>query len=306
MKSKFLSPAVSIFDKKGRPDREENLRLYEHLKNGGISGIVIMGSTGEFYSLSMKECKTMIDIASGFPKGSMEIFAGTSRMKVDESIELSNYAYEKGLDGVMIISPYYAPLTQDNIFDLYSSIASETKARIFIYNYPARTAYSVDPGTVLKLAEKFENIKGVKDTILEMGHTSDLIKEVKSRIPDFEIYSGYDNNFAHNILSGGNGCIGALSNIAPGCFANWMSAIDSGDLKGVAAYQRDVDKMMDVYNIGASFIPVIKKALYLMGIINSEVSMEPIRPANEEMAEKVNAILTKMGLKTVVERHATE
>ncbi|MDR2353325.1 MAG: dihydrodipicolinate synthase family protein [Deltaproteobacteria bacterium] len=294
MKSKFLSPAVTIFDCKGRPDKEENHSLYQHLKNGGVSGFVIMGSTGEFYSLSMEESMNLIDIASEFPKEKMEVYAGASRMTPKESVILSNYAYDKGLDGVMIISPYYYPLTQENLFDFYSKVASRTKAKIFIYNFPDRTGCSISPETVLRLAEKYENIRGLKDTILDMGHTSDLIVSVKSQIPHFEIYSGYDNNFAHNILSGGSGCIGALSNIVPEFFAGFMEALDSENFFSIALFQREVDKMMDIYKIRDSFIPVIKKALVIKGIISSEKSAEPLREADDDVALLLSSFLENL------------
>ncbi|MDR2354215.1 MAG: dihydrodipicolinate synthase family protein [Deltaproteobacteria bacterium] len=306
MKGKFLSPAVSIFDKKGRLDREDNHRLYEHMKNGGISGFVIMGSTGEFYGMSLEECKSLIDIASDFPKGDMLVLSGASRMKVDESVMLSNYTYDKGLDGSMIISPYYAPLSQENVFDFYSRIASKTRSDIYIYNYPARTGYSIEPGTVLRLLEKFENIKGIKDTILDMFHTCDLIREIKPRFPNFEVYSGYDNNFAHNVLSGGNGCIGALSNIAPHLFSGWIEAMEALDLSAVAGFQRKVDEMMDIYKIGGSFIPIIKKALSLMGIIRSGVSLAPLEEPGEKESSKVRDLLISMGIITEIKTAKTE
>jgi 4-hydroxy-tetrahydrodipicolinate synthase len=294
MKSKFLSPTVTVFDKKGRPSPEENHLLYQHLKNGGVSGFVVLGSTGEFYSLGLEESKTMIDIASGFPKGGMEVYAGASRMSPEESVELSNHAYDRGLDGVMIINPYYFPFTQENLFDFYSFVASRTKASIFIYNYPARTGCSIEPKTILRLVEKHANIKGIKDTITDMAHTTDVIVEVKSRFPHFEVYSGYDNNFLFNVLSGGDGAIGALSNVFPEFFSGWMEALKSNDLAAAAAFQREVSKIMGIYNVRESFIPVVKKALALLGVISSEGSLLPLREADQDAERKVSAILKRM------------
>lgn len=115
----------------------------------------------------------------------------------------------------MIISPYYFPLDDEAIFDFYSTIASQTPAHIFIYNFPERTGYSVSPEICLRLADKYPNIIGMKDTVPDAFHTAQVINTVKKNIPHFEVYAGYDNNFAHNILSGGDGCIGGLSNIVP-------------------------------------------------------------------------------------------
>ena len=113
-----------------------------------------MGSTGEFFSLNMENARQMIKTCSEFSRGDMKVYAGASRMDVNESISLANYAWEQGLDGVMIISPYYFPLDDEAIFDFYSTIASQTPAHIFIYNFPERTGYSVSPEICLRLADK--------------------------------------------------------------------------------------------------------------------------------------------------------
>lgn len=123
-------------------------------------------------------------------------------MDIDECVELANYADECGLDGVMIISPWYFRLTDEGIYTFYSQIARRTAAKIFIYNFPERTGYSVSPEVCLRLASEFPNIIGLKDTIPDTNHTSQVIRQVKSEVPYFEVYAGYDNNFAHNVLAG--------------------------------------------------------------------------------------------------------
>ena len=151
----------------------------------------------------------------------------------------------------MIISPYYFPLDDEAIFDFYSTIASQTPAHIFIYNFPERTGYSVSPEICLRLADKYPNIIGMKDTVPDAFHTAQVINTVKKNIPHFEVYAGYDNNFAHNILSGGDGCIGGLSNIVPEFFASWMQAFTNDDLLAVAQHQQIVDQLMAVYSVNS-------------------------------------------------------
>ncbi|MDR2461431.1 MAG: dihydrodipicolinate synthase family protein [Deltaproteobacteria bacterium] len=238
--------------------------FFNHLKNDGVAGLVIMGSSGEFCNLDMIKSKKLIDIAASFDKGSLRVFSGASRMDPEESVALANYAFEKGLDEVMILSSYYFPLNQDAIFDFYSFIASKTPSKIFIYNFPAHTGHSVSPETTLKLVDKHNNIYGFKDSILDMGNNSDLIKIVKEIFPHFEVYSGFDNNFTHNILSEGNDCIGGLSNIIPDYFRLWMDSLAIWDMAQVSECQRHIDKRMDIYTISDNFIPVIKKPWYFV------------------------------------------
>ncbi len=294
MKSRYITPCVTVFDKKGRLDPEQMLQLFNFIKYS-VSGFVVMGSTGEFFSLDMKTSRQLIQLTSEFPKDSMKVYAGASRMDIQESVELANYAYECGLDGVMIISPYYFRLTDESIYYFYSEIARQTNAKIFIYNFPERTGYSVSPEVCLKLAENFPNIIGLKDTIPDTMHTSQVIKLVKQEIPHFEVYAGYDNNFSHNILSGGNGCIGGLSNIVPEFFKSWMDAFAEDNLAAVTAHQQTVDRLMDIYNVNDLFIPAFKKALQLRGVINSDQCTGPFKGVTERQSEKIKQILMSAG-----------
>ena len=140
MQSHYITPAITVFDEQGRLDPEGNFRLYDFIKSS-VSGFVVMGSTGEFFSLDMKTSRQVIQMAAEFPREGIKAYAGTSRMDIDECVELANYADECGLDGVMIISPWYFRLTDEGIYTFYSQIARRTAAKIFIYNFPERTGY---------------------------------------------------------------------------------------------------------------------------------------------------------------------
>ncbi len=296
MKSQYITPTVSVFDANGRPDLEQNHRLYDHIARGGVSGMVILGSSGEFFAMDMAASRRFIDIAAAWKRpAGFRFFVGTSRMDPGESVELANYALEKGADGVMIISPYYFPLNDDCIYDFYNRIAPRIAGPIFIYNFPDRTGYSVSPALTLKLATAFHNITGFKDTIPGVNHTCELIRTVKAELPEFEIFSGFDNNFAHNVLSGGSGCIGGLSNVIPELFARWIEAFASDDLAAVARMQRTIDRMMDFYAVGDPFIPMLKKGLVLRGVIDSDVCTPPFLRATDAQAAEIRRLLEVAG-----------
>ncbi|XXD07728.1 dihydrodipicolinate synthase family protein [Klebsiella sp. R445] len=295
MQSRYITPAVTVFDSQGRLDPEGNFRLYDFIKNS-VSGFVVMGSTGEFFSLDMKTSRQIIHMAAEFPRHGIKAYAGTSRMDIDECVELANYADECGLDGVMIISPWYFRLTDEAIYTFYSQIAHRTAAKIFIYNFPERTGYSVSPEVCLRLAREFPNIIGLKDTIPDTGHTAQIIRQVKSERPDFEVYAGYDNNFAHNVLSGGNGCIGGLSNLCPEIFRDWMQAFSDNDLSKVSSLQQKVDDLMDIYTVNDPFIPTFKKALQLRGIIQSDRCTAPFNSLTIGQSESIQQILSRAGI----------
>ena len=114
-KAMFLTPVVTAFNKEGKLDAQANRNVWEHLIKGGIDGIVIMGSTGEFFSMSMEAKKELIDLATDYINKRVKLYIGTSCMTIEETVELSNYALEKGADAVMIIGPYYFSLSPESI-----------------------------------------------------------------------------------------------------------------------------------------------------------------------------------------------
>ena len=95
MKSRYITPVVTIFDEQGRIDPEQNTQVYDFIKNH-VSGFVVMGSTGEFFSLNMENARQMIKTCSEFSRGDMKVYAGASRMDVNETISLANYPREQG------------------------------------------------------------------------------------------------------------------------------------------------------------------------------------------------------------------
>ncbi|KGK87290.1 dihydrodipicolinate synthase family protein [Clostridium sp. HMP27] len=296
MKAKWLTPVVTAFDKDGNIDHQANKNVYDHLINGGIDGIVVMGSTGEFFTMTMEQKKELIKLAVEYVNKRTKVFIGTSCMSADETIELSNYAHEVGADAVMIISPYYFSLSRESIELFYDMVADGTKANIYLYNFPDRTGYDLTPELTLSLVRKHKNIVGYKDTVTEMGHTRALITTMNKEFPDFEVFSGFDENFAHNILSGGAGCIGGLSNLAPEVCSAWVKAIDERNFEKTCEVQKTINEMMAIYDIGTPFIPIVKKAMILRGIEMEEYCTIPFIQANEEQTVKIKMLMERTKL----------
>lgn len=265
-KAQFLTPAVTLFTENGGLDVAANKALYDHLITGGIDGIVVMGSTGEFFAMTMEQKKALIDLAVTHIQGRVKCFVGTGAMTVADTVALSNYALEKGADAVMIVSPYYFPMSGADIEAYFDAVASQVKGAIYLYNFPGCTGADITPEITLRLLRKHENIKGFKDTVDELGHTRAIIEKTKEEFPDFAVLCGYDENLYHMMLSGGSGCIGGLSNFAPEVFAAWCKAINDQDLVGIEEGQKKVNSMMYAYSCGIPFPYVAKKALAMRGV----------------------------------------
>lgn len=295
MKAQFLTPVVTLFREDGSIDIEANKTLYDYLIGKGLDGLVIMGSTGEFFSMTMEMQKTMIDLAADYLQGRTRVLAGVGRMITSETIELAEYAYDRGLSEVMVVSPYYFKLDENALEHYYDEIADHTRANIFLYNFPDRTVHDLTPGLVLRLAAKHKNIVGIKDTVSVMSHTSSILTALKDEFPDFEVFSGFDDNLAHNVLSGGAGVIGGLSHLIPGQCAAWVKALNDGDMKAAAAGQEFMNRAMAIYDVTAPFIPTVKRGLQLQGFSIQDTCTSPIRTLNNAQEEKLKQILKDLG-----------
>ena len=287
----FMTPAVTPLCPDGQLDLESCGRLYEHLIQNGVDGILVLGSIGEFYALTMEQKKEMIRFAVATVNHRAQVIIGTASMVLEEVISLSNFALEEGADAVMVVPPYYFHYTDASVFDYYDKLAEAIPGKLYLYNFPDRTGYEISPAVAKALAEKHANIVGIKDSVQSFDHTRELIKQVRTVRPDFLVYSGYDDSFVHNILSGGNGCIGGLSNIRPALTSSWVQAAKDRDWDRAEAIQHTVDQLMDIYYVGKPFVPYIKQAVAMEGIIRYNASSFPMPVPTEEETAKLAQIL---------------
>ena len=288
--AKYLTPAVTPICN-DKIDYNSLKKLYDHLICGGVDGILVLGSIGEFFSFSFEEKKELIKFAHEYINGRTELIVGTTSMVIDEIIELSNYALSLGVKSVMIIPPYYFHYTKESIFSYYSNLARKINGDIYLYNFPDRTGYEIEVETIKKLVQAHKNIIGIKDTISGVTHTKEIIKQVKKINPNFIVYSGFDDNFVANVMCGGDGCIAGLSNLYPKLTSSWVKAVNNNDFSKASLIQRKIDKLMDIYSVGKPFVPYIKQCLKIKGIINSSEAKHPMPVTNKEEIGKLIAIM---------------
>lgn len=296
MNAKYITPAVTAFDKNGEIDYESLKKLYDHVIAGGIDGILILGSIGEFFAIPKKMKEELIRFAVKYINKRIELIVGTTSMDTAETIELSRYALNEGADAVIVIPPYYFALNDDSVEEYFDRIADSIDGNMYMYNFPDRTGYDLSPDVTVRLLRKHKNIIGYKDTTAGMDHTRELIKKVKPEFPNFCIYSGFDDNFARNILSGGDGCIAGLSNLAPELLSEWTKAFKNNDLYKVSEISKKVDRLMDIYNVGQPFVPYIKKALAMKGIIKCDKATFPLPSATKEQEDKLARIMAQASI----------
>lgn len=296
MNAKWICPAVTPFHADGTFDKESAAKLYDHLIANEIDGVLIGGSIGEFFGQTLTQRAEIARFAVKHIAGRMKVIVGTAHMNAEEIVPLSNTALEAGADAVMIVPPFYFCFGDREMYDFYTRMAKEIHGPVYIYNFPDRTGYSISPAVIRRLAEENSNIIGIKDTIGGMDHTREVIKAVKPIRPEFEVYSGFDDNFAHNVLSGGDGGICGISNIMPDVCSAWVKAANTGNLEQLAAIQQKINRCMDIYAIGAPFVPFVKEAVRQCGIIETAKCTFPMPELTKEEQAKVHAFLIREGI----------
>lgn len=291
MNVNFYTPVLTAFDENGELDIQGNKNIYDYLIGGGIGGLLILGSSGEFYALRMDQKKALIDMAVPYINKRAKVFFGTACDSMEESVELSNYALNAGADAIMLISPYYFIIDDASIEAFYDEAAEKINGPLYIYNFPDRTGYDVGPKVVLRLLRKHKNIIGLKDSVGEMGHTRELLTTVAKEFPQFEVYCGFDENLIHNAACGGAGCIGALSNLYPAMMVQWQDAVNQKDWDTAFALQKKVDRLMEIYSINPFFVATLKKAMILKGVQMKECCKKPVLGITQEEAERLKNVM---------------
>jgi 4-hydroxy-tetrahydrodipicolinate synthase len=291
----IITPTITVFDQDQKIDFEATEEHIENLIKGGVNGILFLGSIGEFFAMTSAEKKKLISFAVKTVNRRVPVLVGTGGTAAEDVIELSNFAGAEGADGAAVITPYFFQFNQQTLYNYYSHIAQNTDLDLYIYNFPARSGVNISPETVFELARDYENIVGIKDTMDTISHTRELIQQVKKPLDkDFAVYSGFDEYFLPNLLNGGDGLIGGLSNVAPGLFADFYSYYQKGDFNKIKELANKINLMMDIYSISDPFFPAIKKAVSLSGSNLNAVCKEPVGLLTDEQIINIKKILEKV------------
>ena len=246
----------------------------------GTDAIVIAGTTGESSTLTMEEHHDVIKAAVEFTKHRIPVVAGTGSNCTRTAIQLSQEAEEAGVDGLLIVTPYYNKATQQGLIGHYSRIADNTKCPIIMYNVPGRTGCNLLPETVAELFKTKENIVGLKEATGNLAQASQTMYLTDGKI---DMYSGEDGLVVPLMSIGAIGVISVWSNVAPAKVHQMCDSFFKGDIETARQIQREGLPLVDALFSEVNPIPV-KKALNLMG---KEVG--PLRSPLCEMSE-ANAV----------------
>ena len=257
----------------------------------GTDAIVIAGTTGESSTLTMEEHRDVIKAAVEFTKHRIPVVAGTGSNCTRTAIQLSQEAEEVGVDGLLIVTPYYNKATQQGLIGHYSQIADNTKCPIIMYNVPGRTGCNLLPETVAELFKTKENIVGLKEATGNMAQASKTMQLTDGKI---DMYSGEDGLVVPLMSIGAVGVISVWSNVAPAKVHQMCDSFFKGDLETARKIQMEALPLVDALFSEVNPIPV-KKALNLMGKGVGPLR-SPLCEMGEENAAKLAEVMKAYGI----------
>lgn len=281
----IITAMVTPFNKEGNIDYPATKNLLEHLMNNGTEAVVVAGTTGESPTLSEEEKMALYQFVVEHVNGRMPVIAGTGSYDTHSSIELTKRAEQCGVDGIMLVAPYYNRPSQAGLYEHFAAIAEETTLPIMIYNIPGRTGCNIEADTIVRLSE-IENIKSVKEASGDLDQMTEIISRTDD---DFVLYSGDDSLTLPVLSVGGKGIVSVAAHIVGNEMQQMVQAFTKGDVVTASKIHRELLPTFQALFAQPSPSP-LKAALNLQGIQVGDVRL-PLVPLNNEQLEALKKVL---------------
>lgn len=275
----------------GTVDYEQFGKLIEFQIENGTDAIIVCGTTGEASTLSHEEHLDTIKYCVEKVAGRIPVVAGTGSNCTETAIYLSKEAEKYGVDGLLLVSPYYNKATQNGLYAHFKAVADAVKVPILLYNVPGRTGCNILPETIVRLCRDVDNIVGVKEASGSISQVAHLAAIADGCV---DIYSGNDDQIVPLMSLGGLGVISVLSNVAPRQTHEICQKFLDGDVVGSRKMQLEALELIDALFCEVNPIPV-KKALNLMGMNVGSLRM-PLSEMEDANAQKLAKAMKAYGI----------
>jgi 4-hydroxy-tetrahydrodipicolinate synthase len=291
LKLKGCFTAIVTPFRNGKVDVEALKEIVRFQLEGGVSGLVPCGSTGEAATLAPEEYFLVIKTVVAAVKGKIPVVPGVGTNSTAKSVEMVKKVSALGVDGLLAIVPYYNKPTQDGMLAHFSELAKATRLPLVLYNIPGRTGVNMLPATALALRRKFSNIVGIKEASGSLDQVSEIINGAD---PDFAVMSGDDSLTLPMMSVGARGVISVTSNIAPAEVSRMCVLFLEGDIAGAAELHHNLFSLVKTLFVETNPIPV-KYAVSLLGLCRPEPRL-PLTTLTEKNREALKKAMTAAGI----------
>lgn len=289
---RLLTAMVTPFNADGSINYEAGADFADWLLANGSDGLVVEGSTGEAATMDMDEKIKFMQTIVARVNGRAKIVAGAGTNCTASTIDLVKKMEACGVDGVLVVGPYYNKPTQEGYYQHFAAVAKATKLPIIVYNVPGRTGGNIAPETVARLAADFSNIVAIKEAAGNVAQTAELYRVLPE---DFSIYSGDDGLILPFLSVGACGLISVLANVNGNILQQLMQAYSEGRVKDAADLNKVMVPLAKAMFIESNPIP-IKAAVTKVAGIEAGAPRLPLTPISAAAEAKLDAALKAAGM----------
>ncbi|QDI90014.1 4-hydroxy-tetrahydrodipicolinate synthase [Salicibibacter halophilus] len=274
---RLVTAMVTPFDDKGEIDFQDLTKLINHLIANGTESIVVAGTTGESPTLSKEEKLSLFKHTVKVVNGRVPVIAGTGTSDTRASTALTKAADEAGVDGIMLVTPYYSKPSQEGMYQHFKTIAASTDLPIMLYNVPGRTAVCLAPETIIRLSN-IDNIQAVKEASGDTDAASFIIENAQE---GFKLYGGDDSLTLPLMSIGSSGIVSVASHIVGKGMSQMIQNFMQGHVQMAAKQHRELLPVMNAMFMAPSPAPV-KAALEMHNIVSGNLRLPLLRLNDEE------------------------
>ena len=289
---RLLTAMVTPFNADGSVNCEAAADFAEWLLENGSDGLVVEGSTGEAATMFMDEKIAVLKAIVERVNGRAPVIVGAGTNCTASTLELINAVEACGVDGLLVVGPYYNKPTQEGYYQHFAAVAKSTNLPIIVYNVPGRTGSNIEPKTVARLAAEFPNIVAVKEAAGNVAQTAELFRVLPENVT---IYSGDDGLVLPFMAVGARGVISVLGNIGGQMLQDVMQLYSEGKVAEAAELNKKLVPLANSLFIESNPIPV-KYAVTKVTGIDAGAPRLPLTPLSEGGVAKLDAILAEYGL----------
>ena len=288
MLGEVLTAIVTPFDKDGAVDYDRFHALARHVIDSGADGLVVAATTGESPTLTDDERLELWAASVDEVGDRATVIASTGTYSTAHSVQLTEKAHEIGVDGFLVVTPYYNKPPPRGIVEHFKAIAAASDKPIIVYNIPQRVVVNIEPETMLELAE-IPTVKAVKQATEEIDQARRIVDET-----GLDLYAGSDHLVYPFLEVGGVGGVVVHGNLVPGRVKEMIRLHTDGDMDGARRIDEELKPLVDVLGVTINPIPV-KAALNLLGHEVGGLRLPLVEASNEELAE-IRSVLERAGL----------
>lgn len=290
----IITPIITPFhrDETQSINYEATNVLIDHLIQKGVQGIFILGSNGEFHVISYQEKIEFTKRVVRMVNGRVPVYVGTGCCSTQETVQLSKEAEALGADALSIITPYFIPPSEEELYQHFKECANSVQIPIILYNIPKNTGSNISASIVRRLAD-IDNIRGIKDSSGDIANLQAYMDATKGT--DMSVLIGSDSKISQGYAMGATGAIAGTSNVITDTLVGLDRALRANDEEQAQRLQQDIEQLRAVLKLGT--VPsIVKRAVELANIAEAGPARKPVKETSPETDQAIIKMLQYYGL----------